>query len=205
MASHLTVEYLENYGIGRTFIETGTYEGETVEMVRNTGLYDKIISIELFEPLFLNAVSLFQNDPRVKLYQGDSVDVLRKVIPSLIEPATFWLDAHASGPLKGGSYGPSPLIEELNILANKKPTNVTISTLNGFRFERGAADPFIKDHTIFIDDRRLLGSSEWGGVTEQQVLDALKEINPNYAILYLDGHQKDDVIVATTRVPTKAV
>lgn len=198
MASHLTTEYLDKYSQGRTIIETGTFEGETVRLLQEYGKFDNILSIEIHEGLYLAAYNNFKNDPRVKLYLGDSIDVLRKIVPHLTEASTFWLDAHASGPYKGGTY-PSPLIQELQIIANMKATEMTISSVAGFTQKKGEANPWRTDHTIFIDDRRLMGSQEWGGVKETEVLETLKAINPNYNILYLDGHQEKDVICATIR------
>jgi len=198
MASHLTTEYLDKYGQGKTIIETGTFEGETVKLLQEYGKFDNILSIEINEALYLAAYNMFKNDPRVKLYLGDSIDVLKKIVPHLSEASTFWLDAHASGPYKGGTY-PSPLIQELQIIANMKATEMTISTVNGFSQKKGEANPWRTDHTIFIDDKRLMGSQEWGGVSYTEVMETLNKINPNYNIFLLNGHEPNDVICATTR------
>ena len=49
---------------------------------------------------------------------------------------------------------------------------------------------------IVIDDCRLFGSAEWSGVTKQEALDIIMEINPNYTIAYEDGEIEKDVLVA---------
>lgn len=174
--SHLKPEYLAKYGNGDTFIETGTYLGDTVHLAVEAG-YKKVHSTELNSELFSNAVKLFASNQRVQIWLGDSVDILPEILESVKTPATYWLDAHASGPLGGGKSGGSPVIDELRLIR----------------------DLGNNESTIFIDDRRLFGSAEWSGVKEEDAIALLKEINPNYNIYYLDGHTKEDVICATIR------
>jgi hypothetical protein len=174
---HLTKENLEKYGNGETFVETGTYLGDTIDMVLESGLYENIHSIELNETLFRDAVSKYENVPSVDLWLGDSVDQLAIIVGNLSGPATFYLDAHASGPLSGGKSGGSPVLDEVSIIA---------------------ASPF-NDHTIFIDDVRLFGSAEWSYVSKDDVISKLMEINPKYNIYYLDGEIRNDVLVASVK------
>lgn len=174
--SHLSSDYLKQYGNGDTFVETGTYLGDTIWLALEIG-FKTIHSIELNDQLFLNAKKLFNHKNQVMIWNGDSVDCLPKIMGMINGPATFWLDAHASGPLKGGKSGGSPVLDELNII--KKHS--------------------CKEHTIFIDDRRLFGSEEWSGVKEEDAIKILKEINPSYNILFLDGHIEKDVLCATIK------
>ena len=166
--THLKPEYIQKYGNGKVFIETGTYRGDTVNLALDEE-FDDIYSIELNDDLYESASKLFQNEPRVKLYHGDSVDCLIDILNEVTGPATFWLDAHASGPLPGGRTGGSPLLDELKL---------------------------IKDH-VCKDDCRLFGSDEWSHLKKEDVLKVLNEINKNYKIIYLDGQVKDDVLCAT--------
>jgi hypothetical protein len=53
----------------------------------------------------------------------------------------------------------------------------------------------IKTHTILIDDRRLMGT-DWPNVSERQVHDALRKVNPEYLLSYADGFVMFDIIVA---------
>lgn len=175
-SSHMKEEYIQRYANGDVFVETGTYLGQTVELVRRSSMnWQKIFSIELNDRLFKNAKGYFSEDARINILHGDSVDRMQDICKELNGAATFWLDAHASGPLKGGKTGPNPLVEELKAI---KETGRT-------------------DHTIFIDDRRLFGSLEWGGLKEEQVMELLRDINPDYKIIYLDGETKEDIICAT--------
>ena len=142
--------------------------------------------------MYENCCEKFKNNSKVKLWFGDSVDIIPKIMDDLIEPATFWLDAHASGPLRGGRYAPCPLVLELEAIYGKKKIKFTN---NGS--ETYVEKSLIDSHTIMIDDRRLFGSAEWGFVQENQIMDILLKINPNYKINYLDGHQANDIICAT--------
>lgn len=173
-SSHLKPEYIKQYSIGDTFVETGTYHGDTVWIALEAG-FKTIHSIELNEHLYQNAVTMFSQKPEVKIWNGDSTDCLKKILQTLHGPATFWLDAHASGPMPGGKSGGSPVLDELNLIK-----------------EYG-----IQTHSIFIDDRRLFGSSEWSGVKEEDAMKIIKDINPEYKIHFLDGHIEKDVVCAT--------
>lgn len=177
MSSHLTLDYLVDYGVGDTFVETGTYMGDTVELALEAE-FSRVHSTELDPTLFGAAVSKFCDNPQVSIWLGDSALLLPEIVSKIKDPATFWLDAHASGPLPGGVSGGSPVLDELKAIA---------------------ASP-IKTHTIFIDDVRLFGSEEWSGVKLEDALAILKQINPDYQIVYLDGHINNDVLVATVRV-----
>jgi hypothetical protein len=173
------MEYLKKYGNGNIFIETGTYLGDTVRLAIEAG-YKRIHSIELNNELYENAKKMFEKNWDVVLWHGDSADWLETILidsRSPENPATFWLDAHASGPLAGGKSGGSPVLDELRII--KEYGN--------------------KNSTIFIDDRRLFGSAEWSGVKEEDAIALLNEINPDYNILFLDGHVPGDVICATVK------
>lgn len=174
---HITKENLEKYGNGDVFVETGTYIGETIDMVLATGLYKKIYSVELNDDLFFAAQLKYEGNEKVSLMHGDSIDKLKEIVEKLDEPATFWLDAHASGHLVGGKSGGSPVLDELDIIASSP----------------------IKTHTIIIDDCRLFGSDEWSFVKKQDAVEKIMSINPKYYIHYLDGHIRNDVLWATVK------
>lgn len=174
---HISEENLRKYAVGDTFIETGTYIGETVDMVIKTKLFKTIHTIELDDNLYNDAVKKYANEKSVKLWHGDSIDSLKEIVATLAEPATFWLDAHASGDLKGGKSGGSPVLDELDIIASSP----------------------IKSHTIIIDDCRLFGSAEWSFVRKEDAIERIMKINPKYYIHYLDGHIRNDVLWATVK------
>lgn len=174
--SHLTEEYLHSYGNGDTFVETGTYKGDTVKLALGAG-FNKIYSCELNDELFAACRDMFKDNHNINILKGDSVDCLETILSLITGPATFWLDAHASGELTGGKSGGSPVLDELRLIAQHP----------------------CKEHTIFIDDRRLFGCEEWSFVSEEAAISLLKQINPAYNIHFLDGHQPADVICASVK------
>jgi hypothetical protein len=174
---HVSEENLRKYGTGNVFVETGTYLGETVDLVLKTKLFKTIHTIELNDTLYNDAVAKYKNEKIVKLWHGDSIDSLKDIVSKLKEPATFWLDAHASGELVGGKSGGSPVLDELDIIASSP----------------------IKTHTIIIDDCRLFGSAEWSFVKKEDAIERIMKINPDYKLHYLDGHIRNDVLWATVK------
>lgn len=174
MQVHLTKGYLKNHSKLEAFLETGTFKGDCVQVALDAG-FSKVLSCELNEELYLAAVERFKDEPRVKIYHGDSADCLAQMIQdSEGMHCTFWLDAHASGPLKGGKSGGTPVLDELKTIQNTG----------------------VQTHTIFVDDTRLFGSSEWSYVQKDDALDLIYKINPKYEVKFLDGHVKNDVLCA---------
>lgn len=178
--THLRKEYIRCYAPdARYFVETGTFKGDTVESMYQLGQFERIYSIEINADLFHDALDRFEHvADRIDLYCEDSVVALEDIIPKLDKQTVFWLDAHASGPLKGGRSGGCPLLDELKLIA---------------------ASP-IKDHVIFIDDKRLFGSAEWDFVKYEDVVKAVMDINPSYIQYDLDGHIRQDVMCFSTAV-----
>lgn len=85
----------------RTFVETGTDSGTTIEIFRH--LVPQVYSIELDPVSYLNARRRFVNCPEVTLLHGDSGELLPQILPKLEEPVLFWLDAHTAdyeGPIE---------------------------------------------------------------------------------------------------------
>lgn len=105
----------------------------------------------------------------VTILYGDTAKLLPDVLADLCEPATFWLDAHP--------VGWSPVMAELAAMAVAN----------------------IREHTILVDDRRLMTMFHpdgWFTPSEKAVLEALLQINPAYEISFVDGFVPDDIIVA---------
>jgi hypothetical protein len=162
----------------RYLVESGTYMGKSIEIALKNG-FSNIISYEISPLLCSKAIQKFITYPNVKIFFKSSVDMCDEIL-EINEPITFWLDAHYSSGYS--TYDPLnyyPLLKELECIS-KHP---------------------IKNHTICIDDRRLMKKTDIDtpdniGVTEEEVREALLQINPNYKIEYRDNHIKDDVIVA---------
>lgn len=78
-----------------TFVETGTYFGDTLWLLRND--FTRLYSIELDEKLFRRAQKRFSSCAHITLFHGDSGTLLKSVLAGISTRCLFWLDAHASG------------------------------------------------------------------------------------------------------------
>ncbi len=112
------------YGIGR-LIETGTYAGDMVEACKNT--FKEVVSIELSEPHYREAMKMFAGQKNVRLYLGDSGEVLPEILSRISEPCLFWLDGHHSGGTTARGKLSTPIREELKaIFAHKVRSHVIL-------------------------------------------------------------------------------
>ncbi len=139
----------DKYGIN-VLVETGTFIGDTVEYFKNT--FRKVYSIELAEELAAKATKRFAGDNNVTIIQGDSADVLNKLVAEINEPVLFWLDGHYSSEFylgdeyikTGRGKKDTPVEEELKLIF-KSPLK----------------------HIILIDDARLfLGINDYPSISE---------------------------------------
>jgi hypothetical protein len=146
------VQRVYNYAY---LVETGTYQGETALALR--GEFEHIWTIELDDKLFLSASSRLKPYPNITCMQGDSKDVLPRLVPHLDKPTTFFLDAHYSGPGTALGETLSPLLLELQAISQSK----------------------LKDHIIIIDDISDFSAAE-NNIPLSSVIKSLEGINRNY-------------------------
>jgi hypothetical protein len=73
-------------------VETGTNLGNMINAQKKR--FREIHSIELNEWLASRAKRKFSGLPNIHLYQGDSGQIMPKILQQLNEPCLFWLDAH---------------------------------------------------------------------------------------------------------------
>lgn len=169
-----SVEVFQKH-LNPVFIETGSYLGSGIQKALQAG-FKEVYSIELSPSLYDHCCKLFEGNPQVHLYLGDSSIELENIISVIDQQATFWLDAHYSGGITATS-GNSPILTELKVIAQHP----------------------IKTHTILIDDVRLFGTSESDFIKLEEIINAIKEINPNYIFYFENGYIPNDVLVAEIR------
>jgi hypothetical protein len=155
------------------FIETGTYEGETLNSAYLAG-FGELHSIEVHEPHYLAAQRRFAGVANVHLHLGTSPHVL----PLIINPAlatTFWLDAHFQGSSpreQDPGYGECPLLAELDVIRSFSWTT----------------DPIILIDDAYMFDHRILSGfdrGQWPTMTEiSQHLPAEYQVIEHDEILY---------------------
>lgn len=95
------------------FVETGTFEGDSV--IKARPFFDELYTVELSEEYYAKAVARLKEDNAIHVHQGDSVQFLQKLCPLFRDKSVFyWLDAHwcvADG--TAGEKSQCPLIQEL--------------------------------------------------------------------------------------------
>lgn len=120
------------------FIETGTFQGESSRAM--SSLFPEVYTIEVDSDLYQKALHSF-NGTNVVVLEGDSISVLKTLLPTVEKNTIFWLDGHYSGPGTGRGQQEFPLLEECRIIDSE------------FRGQEAL---------ILIDDMRLLGWKEIG-------------------------------------------
>lgn len=158
------------------FIETGSYGGDGIKAALEAE-FPQIISIELAEKYY-NLCKERYPQSNVRLIFGDSLLVLPELLPTINERCTFWLDGHLCGDDTAKGVKAVPLIEELFAIGKHH----------------------IKNHTILIDDIRLLRNheAEWSDLPYClcDIKEVIRGINPNYKLSYDFGVVKDDILIA---------
>ena len=135
------------------FIETGTYRGDTTAML--CPYAKQVHTIELGKELAEEAKKRFQDYTHVHVHQGDSGEVLPKIMPQIKSAALFYLDGHYSGGITAKGEKECPIYEELKaIFASEK-----------------------LPHLLVIDDARcFVGESDYPTVDE--LVDFIKKHRP---------------------------
>ena len=160
-------EYAQRFSL-ETLVETGTYLGFMVRSTKDT--FQQIYSIELQEALFRRAKLKFSKFNQVTILQGDSGEVLPKLLESLNEPCLFWLDAHHSS---GAAFetGRGKLLTPVSS-----------------ELEHILSHPKASGHVILIDDAR-----EFTGENDYPTINGLKDlvfrIKPDFTL-----EVQDDII-----------
>jgi hypothetical protein len=133
--------YAQQYGL-RTFVETGTFFGDTTAALRPH--VDQVLTIELSPELAGRARQRFARAPNVHILEGDSSLLLPEILAQLREPALFWLDGHYSAGITARGNEDTPVRTEL----------------------RAILEHPIRKHVILIDDARDFKGGEYPTIEE---------------------------------------
>jgi GT2 family glycosyltransferase len=177
------VEALKHVLPLEVFVETGTFEGDAIALVRK--YFDLIHSVEISPEYYAHCQSRFKGDAAVHLHLGDSRKVvaeLKKVFSG--KSALFWFDAHwCVAQDTGGEKSQCPLLEEISAVGKLNDRSV-----------------------IMIDDARLFASpppqpheiSQWPRL--DQVIDGLRAVSGSHELKIFN-----DVIVFAPRKANAAL
>lgn len=133
---------IEEYGI-KNFVETGTGDGTSMDIVLFTEQIDNLYGIELDEELYDRLTRNYKMAAdMVHLYQGYTVDRMADVMKDVDDgPTLFWLDAHFPGAdYKGESYGIEeddtkrlPMESELRIMSENRDLSKDVIIMDDLR------------------------------------------------------------------------
>ena len=160
----------------QAFVETGTYKADTSLWASSN--FDQVYSIELSPDLYRQTSLKYRNYANINFLNGNSSEILPKIMAEISQPSIFWLDGHWSGDGTAGEENECPLLQE-------------IEAINNFGYEK----------YIFIDNARLFLSpppppnniNHWPTIAE--ILKKIEQGVPDsYTIVY------NDVIIS---IPSK--
>jgi hypothetical protein len=96
------------------FVETGTYLGVTARWASRN--FPQVYTVEASKDLWERAVKSHAGMANIEFLHGDSRTALAGLLPRLISPTIFWLDAHWSAGVTFGKEDQCPLLGELDAL-----------------------------------------------------------------------------------------
>jgi hypothetical protein len=91
-------EYVRKYPFANTFVETGTNDGLTCNILHKD--FAAMHTIEIVPTLYQGSKQRLARYPHVHCYQGDSTDILPGLLKEIASPCLFWLDGHYCGSLE---------------------------------------------------------------------------------------------------------
>lgn len=131
-----------------TWVETGTFEGETTKFLSPHAR--KIYSIEPEPELYAAAKKKLASCSNVEVFNGLSEEVFESLLPDLDGNLCFWLDGHFSGGVTHRGPQDTPILDE-----------------------SGAIEPHLSrwsDTRIFIDDIRCFNPKAYPGYPRLDVI-----------------------------------
>ncbi len=134
-------------------IETGTFQGHMVYAMMNK--FEQIFSIEIDQTLYKQAEKKFMGYHHIHILQGDSSDILPKILEDITYPCLFWLDAHWSGGKTAKGELETPIMQELQCILNHPHANYHILLIDDARHFSGTNDyPTLNRLKSFILESR---------------------------------------------------
>lgn len=170
------VSFIKDHANNYNFLETGTFKGGTVDVVRN--IVNSVHTCEPAEKYYNFSKDRFSAYSNVEVYNEDSLSFLKRF--TSLSNKIYWIDSHFKGGDTFGSENPCPLIDELEIIL---PT-------------------FSESDILLIDDSRLftmpnisVDHKKWPDLVS--IVNVLKRFNCK---LYIDsdvlivGKEKSDIV-----------
>lgn len=104
---------------GATWVETGTFQGDTTDFLAADG--SRVVTIEPEPRLHAAAAERFRGRPNVDVRHGLSEDVMPALLPTIEGDVCFWLDGHYSAGVTYKGPKDTPIVDELACIAMHLP------------------------------------------------------------------------------------
>lgn len=119
------------------FVETGTYEGDSFAYALRYP-FEAAYTIDISKKYCLNAIERFSGDARATPLQGDTLDVLKELLPKINKNVLFFLDAHYP--------------QEYNEVATELPLEQEIKMIEDALLPKGILPRYIIDDLWIYED-----------------------------------------------------
>jgi hypothetical protein len=147
--AHFHVDMIRKRHGLKAFVETGTGDGTGVAVALAAG-FEQVETVEIVRELVGAARVRFGRHPGVRVWHGDSREVLPMLLAKLPqEPVLFWLDAH----FPGADYGMGTYEGEAEA-GRRLPLAEEVALISGAR--SGIRD------VVLIDDARIYQPGPYG-------------------------------------------
>lgn len=161
-----------------TFVETGTFFGETITKIEP--FFQSLHTIEIKYDLYLRAFTAYKGN-KIKFHLGDSSTKIKEVCNLLKTDTLFFLDGHWSAGITGKGEKDCPLYEELENIVNHCKYNCI----------------------IIIDDVRLFGKGpnkgnevcDWENISIENVLKIVNDRLTKHYFIDSELDKKDRLIL----------
>jgi FkbM family methyltransferase len=107
-----------------TFIETGTYLGDTSHAASK--IFQSVHTIELSAELSQKAMERFKNNTHIHVYNGDSGKIFPELLRRIKGKPLFWLDGHYSEGVTAKGDENTPIIKEIMAIKDAQITDAVI-------------------------------------------------------------------------------
>lgn len=144
-------EFAAKFGLP-TLIETGTYLGAMVNAMKSC--FGRIISIELDPMLSERARRRFTGHRHITILQGDSAEVIPRVLNDVSSPCLFWLDGHFSGGITAKGKMDSPVIQELDAILSHPVEDHVILVDDAHQFDGERGYPTLEMVQLMVSEAR---------------------------------------------------
>lgn len=163
-------KYPEYRELVKTFIETGTYKGVTTRMASKH--FDRVITFEIVQALYQESMIEGHRSGcrNIEYYLGDSVMLLSALMPTIVTPSFYFIDAHISG---SDSYFNGkelvPLMSELGVI---------------LKYNKGKNIFVIDDARFWISNNKPL---DWAHISVKSITDLFGSYNVKIKDSYLEN------------------